>query len=548
MIKALNLEKKFKNTTAINSISFEVKKGKITGLVGPDGAGKTTLIRLLAGLMSPTGGNLEVLGFKMPSSSQQFLSQIGYMPQNFGLYGELSCYENLRLYANLQDINDTKNRIDELLNFTNLMQFKDRFAKNLSGGMKQKLALTCALIKKPKLLLLDEPGVGVDPIARRELWSMAKELAKSGMTILWATSYQDEANSCDEVIMLNHGEILLHSTPELAKKRLENRVFVLKSDDKKSDLEKLMSDERILDAGIFGDDIKFSIKKDVKFSLLPNSKNIEPNFEDVFLDLINPKSKPTSSLAKNINIEISDAKAIQAINLTKKFGEFIATDNVNFSVKSGEIFGLLGPNGAGKSTTFKMLCGLLKPTSGQALVLNQDLYQGKSDIKRKIGYMAQKFSLYQNLNLLDNLEFFAGIYSLKGKEKKEKIASMIDDFDFSSYLRSQVSELSLGIKQRLALACSVLHSPSVLFLDEPTSGVDTLTRREFWVHINAMAKKGVCVMVTTHLMDEAEFCDKIMIIYKGKSIAVGSATKLKAQIAPNITMEQAFIELVKRHD
>lgn len=546
MIKAVNLEKKFKNTIAINNISFEAKSGLITGLVGPDGAGKTTLLRLLVGLMKPTSGSLEVLGFKMPNSTQEFLSSIGYMPQNFGLYEELSCYENLKLYATLQDIQNQNDRINELLEFTKLAPFKNRFAKNLSGGMKQKLALSCALIRKPKLLLLDEPGVGVDPIARKELWNMTKELQKDGITVIWATSYQDEANLCDEVIMLNEGEILLHDNPQNAKKILQNRVFLINTDDKKTYLDTLKSNPNILDASILGDDIKFSIKKNAKFEIPKNAKTIEPSFEDLFLDLLNPKNIKISSL--KTDIFKSDKSVIQAINLTKKFGDFTATNNINFSVNSGEIFGLLGPNGAGKSTTFKMLCGLLKPTSGKALVLGQDLYEKAQETKQKIGYMAQKFSLYQNLNLTDNLDFFAGIYGLKGKQKKEKIEQMIETFEFKKYLKSTVLELPLGIKQRLSLACAIMHEPSVLFLDEPTSGVDSVTRREFWTHINTLSKNGVSVMVTTHLMDEAELCDKIMIIYKGKDIKTGSPGKIKSDIKNKATMEEAFIKLVKDYE
>lgn len=546
MIKAVNLEKKFKNTIAINNISFEAKSGLITGLVGPDGAGKTTLLRLLVGLMKPTSGNLEVLGFKMPNSSQEFLSSIGYMPQNFGLYEELSCYENLKLYATLQDIQNQNDRINELLEFTKLAPFKNRFAKNLSGGMKQKLALSCALIRKPKLLLLDEPGVGVDPIARKELWNMTKELQKDGITVIWATSYQDEANLCDEVIMLSEGEILLHENPQNAKKILKNRVFLINTDDKKTYLNTLKSNPNILDASILGDDIKFSIKKNAKFEIPKNAKTIEPSFEDLFLDLLNPKNIKISSL--KTDILKSDKPVIEAINLTKTFGDFTATNNINFSVNSGEIFGLLGPNGAGKSTTFKMLCGLLKPTTGKALVLGQDLYEKAQETKQKIGYMAQKFSLYQNLNLTDNLDFFAGIYGLKGKQKKEKIDQMIETFEFKKYLKSTVLELPLGIKQRLSLACAIMHEPSVLFLDEPTSGIDSVTRREFWTHINTLSKNGVSVMVTTHLMDEAELCDKIMIIYKGKDIKTGSPSKIKSDIKNNATMEEAFIKLVKDYE
>lgn len=346
--------------------------------------------------------------------------------------------------------------------------------------------------------------------------------------------------------MLNEGEILLHENPQNAKKILKNRVFLINIDDKKTYLDTLKSNPNILDASILGDDIKFSIRKNAKFEIPKNAKTIEPSFEDLFLDLLNPKNIKISSL--KTDIFKSDKPVIQAINLTKKFGDFTATNNINFSVNSGEIFGLLGPNGAGKSTTFKMLCGLLKPTSGKALVLGQDLYEKAQETKQKIGYMAQKFSLYQNLNLTDNLDFFAGIYGLKGKQRKEKIEQMIETFEFKKYLKSTVLELPLGIKQRLSLACAIMHEPSVLFLDEPTSGVDSVTRREFWTHINTLSKNGVSVMVTTHLMDEAELCDKIMIIYKGKDIKTGSPSKIKSDIKNNATMEEAFIKLVKDYE
>ncbi|QKF64319.1 ATP-binding cassette domain-containing protein [Campylobacter corcagiensis] len=537
MIKALNLSKSFKNIQALKNISFSVSSGKFIGLVGPDGAGKTTLLRLCAGLMSKSSGELEVLGFSMPNHSEKFLSNIGYMPQTFGLYGELSCYENLRLYADLKLINNPKERIDELLNFVNLYQFKDRLARNLSGGMKQKLAISATLLKKPKLLLLDEPGVGVDPIARKELFGIAKKLQTGGTTIIWATSYQDEASLCDEVIMLNEGEILLHSKPQDAINRLKGRVFLIKSSDKKADLLKFMNDSEILNASVIGDDIKLTLKKGSNFTLPKDHKLANPNFEDVFLDLAGPSKKI------NLNLKNSDQNSneirIQAINLTKKFGSFTAADNISFEVKSGEIFGLLGPNGAGKSTTFKMLCGLIRPTNGKALVLGQNIY----NVKQNIGYMAQKFSLYGELSVIENLKFFAGVYLAK----KGAIQSAIKNFEFEKYLNQRVNDLSLGTKQRLSLACATLHNPKVLFLDEPTSGVDTATRREFWGFITSYAKAGVSIMVTTHLMDEAEFCDNIMIIYKGKAIATNSSAKLK-EISAKDTMEEAFIELIKSYD
>lgn len=544
MIKATDLSKVFHKplTKALSELNFSATCG-ITGIVGPDGAGKTTLLRLCAGLLSPSSGELEVLGGKM--SSQEFLDNIGYMPQMFGLYGDLSCEENLKLYAKLKGIKNPNDRINELLEFTNLKQFKDRLASSLSGGMKQKLAFGVTLLKKPKLLLLDEPGVGVDPISRAELWDMARSL--NGVCILWATSYLDEASLCDKVILLNKGRILYDDSPKKIELILENRVFLARTKvDKRELLTKLLEYENVLDAYLIGQDIKFILKtkdkvffddfKDVKF------KSIKPNFEDAFIDILKIKTKAHSELSKVLTqARKTDGFAVQAINLTKKFGSFVATNNVSFEIKSGEIFGFLGPNGAGKSTTFKMICGLLARSSGESLIYEKDI----NDMKGAIGYMAQKFSLYGNLGLKDNLEFFAGLYGLKGKQKSEKIASMIEIFGLKPYLENKVDELSLGLKQRLALSCSLMHSPLVLFLDEATSGVDPITRKEFWRHINAISKLGISVMITTHLMDEAELCDRIMIINKGTCIAVGTPSEIKSKFGDDISMQEAFIRLVK---
>lgn len=544
MIKATDLSKVFHKplTKALSELNFSATCG-ITGIVGPDGAGKTTLLRLCAGLLSPSSGELEVLGGKM--SSQEFLDNIGYMPQMFGLYGDLSCEENLKLYAKLKGIKNPNDRINELLEFTNLKQFKDRLASSLSGGMKQKLAFGVTLLKKPKLLLLDEPGVGVDPISRAELWDMARSL--NDVCILWATSYLDEASLCDKVILLNKGQILYDDSPKKIEIILENRVFLARTKaDKRELLTKLLEYENVLDAYLIGQDIKFILKtednaffddfKDVKF------KSIKPNFEDAFIDILKIKTKAHSELSKVLTpARKTDGFAVQAINLTKKFGSFVATNNVSFEIKSGEIFGFLGPNGAGKSTTFKMICGLLARSSGESLIYEKDI----NDMKGAIGYMAQKFSLYGNLGLKDNLEFFAGLYGLKGKQKSEKIASMIEIFGLKPYLENKVDELSLGLKQRLALSCSLMHSPLVLFLDEATSGVDPITRKEFWRHINAISKLGISVMITTHLMDEAELCDRIMIINKGTCIAVGTPSEIKSKFGDDISMQEAFIRLVK---
>ena len=560
IISASNLEKTFTdNTNAIKKINFSIFSGKITGIVGPDGAGKTTLIRMLTGLLAPTFGELKVLNYNMPNTSSVFLQQIGYMPQKFGLYEDLTVYENLKLYSDLQNIENSNNRIDELLTFTSLKKFQDRLAGKLSGGMKQKLGLACALIKKPKLLLLDEPGVGVDPISRIELWEIVQKLLEDNIAVVWSTSYLDEAQNCDEVILLNEGNCLYQGTPQNLKKNMKDRVFLISGIflQKRETLTKILEQDEILDAVLVGSKIRINLKKN---TTLPKEfiyklgedvkiEAIEPIFEDCFVDILNIKTKAHSQLVENMkNIEKSSLKLIEAKSLTKKFGNFVATDNIDFEIGNGEIFGFLGPNGAGKSTTFKMLCGLLTPTFGTAKVLGEDLYKSNSNIKNSIGYMAQKFSLYGNLKIKDNLDFFSGIYGLKNKKREEKIEEMIEIFDFKNYLHLNANSLPLGIKQRLSLACSVMHEPKVLFLDEPTSGVDPITRKEFWTHINGMVKKGVSIMVTTHFMDEAEYCDKIMLIYKGKNIASGTPDELKALVGPNASMQDAFITLVKKYD
>ncbi|ANE35310.1 ABC transporter, ATP-binding protein [Campylobacter iguaniorum] len=545
MIKATNLSKSFKNPQidAIKNLSFEIKKGEITGLVGPDGAGKSTLLRMCAGLLKPSSGSLEVMGHSMPCADFGFLHDTSYMPQLFGLYSDLSCLENLNLYAKLQGLQNPKKRIDELLDFTNLMKFKDRMAGSLSGGMKQKLAFGAALLKKPKLLLLDEPGVGVDPISRKEIWAMARSLEE--ISIFWATSYMDEARQCDSVILLNEGEIIFNDRPNLIDDLMQNRVFLVSFDgDKREFLTTILEHENVLDAYLVGSKIRVVLRNkfDINSSFkMAKFEPVQASFEDAFTYMLGIKTVAHSQLLGVLNkAEEMQGNSLEARNLCKNFGKFKAASDISFSVERGEIFGFLGPNGAGKSTTFKMICGLLKPSSGSSFVCGEDI----SKSKNKIGYMAQKFSLYANLGLLDNLEFFAGIYGLQGKKKDEILNSMIEIFGLKKYAKNKVGELPLGIKQRLALSCSLMHSPAVLFLDEATSGVDPITRKEFWRHINAVSKLGISVMVTTHLMDEAEFCDRVMLIDAGKMIAIGSPDELK-QKANCSNMEDAFIALVK---
>ncbi len=555
-----NLSKSFDKQKALNNISFDIKPNKITGIVGPDGAGKTTLLRILSGLLTYEAKNIEILDLDLQTNIHIIQEQIGYMPQKFGLYEDLSVEENLRLFADLQSIplDNLQNRIDELLHFTSLYNFKNFLAKNLSGGMKQKLGLASALIKKPKLLLLDEPGVGVDPISRKELWSMVENLTKENVTVLWSTAYLDEAELCDEVLLLNEGDILFFGNPDILKDGMKDRVFDIVGDikDKRETLQLALKYDYIKDALILGNSIKLicdeSLKlpelKDIKASNCIYKKSI-PTFEDGFMNILKANFDGVSELAEQIEfIKTQEENVIEVKNLTKKFGSFTATENINFKIKKGQIFGLLGPNGAGKSTTFKMLCGLVKPSSGEASVLGYNFMNSSLKARWRIGYMSQKFSLYGDISVFENLKFYAGIYGLKFKKRDKKISNMLEIFDLQRFKNTQAKNLPLGYKQRLALACAVMHDPAVLFLDEPTSGVDPITRREFWNHIYAMVQKGMTIMVTTHFMQEAEYCDQIALIYKGKAIAIDSPHELILKISPNATMQEAFIELIKRSD
>ncbi|KHS45718.1 ATP-binding cassette domain-containing protein [Hafnia paralvei] len=562
------VEKRFAGMAqpAVASLTTRIASGAVMGLVGPDGAGKTTLIRMLAGLLKPSTGKIQVVGLDPIAQDSKLHAILGYMPQKFGLYEDLTVIENLTLYADLRGVigEERQKTFEKLLKFTDLTRFTERLAGKLSGGMKQKLGLACTLVGEPKVLLLDEPGVGVDPISRRELWRMVHELADEGMLILWSTSYLDEAEQCREVLLMNEGKLLYSGAPQELTQRMAGRTILLRAKgiSHRKLLQRAICLPSVSDGVIQGKYLRLILKENADHSALlqaleqPEAELLEaePRFEDAFIDLLGGGPDHESELAKIMpQVKVDPAETvIEAQQLTKKFGDFAATDHVDFQVKRGEIFGLLGPNGAGKSTTFKMMCALLKPTSGKALVLGLDLKTDSGRARQHLGYMAQKFSLYGNLTVAQNLKFFSGVYGLKGKQQKDKINGMINAFNFTPILDQTPDSLPLGFKQRLALACSLMHEPDILFLDEPTSGVDPLTRREFWLHINGMVDKGVTVMVTTHFMDEAEYCDRIGLVYRGKIIAAGSPDQLKNSVAnddnPNPTMEQAFIELVQGYD
>lgn len=486
-IKINNLCKNFNNKEALKNITLTLKKGIITALLGADGSGKTTLLRIICGLLCQYEGEILIFDLNPKKDKNELTKIIGYMPQKFGLYEDLTVIENLNLYAKLKN---SDNNFDELLDFTTLKPFKNRLAGKLSGGMKQKLGLACAMLGSPDLLILDEPSVGVDPLSRLELLSLVKKTINEKTTVIWSSSYLDEAFNFEQSIILNKGKIIFNN----------------------------------------------------------NTTTLGDNYEDFekkIIELMGGYKEKESQIAKNYHIEeYSENCRVIAQDLSKQFGDFWAVKNNSFCIKKGEIFGLLGPNGAGKSTTFKMMCGLIKPTSGKGYIMGIDIEKNPTKARSFLGYMAQKFSLYSNLSTLDNLNFFAGIYGLDGKNKQEKIEKMISVFELEEYKKEKTSLLPLGFKQRLSLACALIHEPPILFLDEPTSGVDVIQRKEFWNHIKSLSNIGISVLVTTHFMDEAKFCDNISLFYNGEIIALDKPEELIKK-ANAKTMQETFIKLIK---
>ena len=552
-------------TDALTDINIKIPAGKLTALIGPDGAGKTTFMRLICGLMSPSEGNLTVLGINTRDNPQEIQNKISYMPQRFGLYEDLSVQENLNLYADLHGISQEKRkeRFSTLLKMTGLEPFTKRPAGKLSGGMKQKLGLACTLIRSPELLLLDEPTVGVDPLSRRELWEILQKLVgDEKITILVSTAYMDEAELCQKVIVMHKSKVLAEGTPGELSLKAENRCFKVQPPagmpSRILQTKLLDHKESIVDAVPEGGEVRFiSRSKDVSDNVKQIKNNlqiekVDSRLEDGFMVLLHDyesshKENPEELIPLDFpdNFKISDQIDIEVKNLVRKFGDFTAVGNTSFQVHKGEIFGLLGPNGAGKTTTFRMLCGLLPATSGFLSVAGVNLRKARTQARANVGYVAQKFSLYSTLTVDENLKFFGGVYGLRREKLRTRIKEVKEQFDLTGLDTKPSGELPGGFKQRLSMAVALLHEPKILFLDEPTSGIDPLARRTFWRQITALAAGGTTIIVTTHFMEEAEYCDRIMIQDQGKMLVLGTPQEVREKAGENIkTMNQAFIEII----
>jgi ABC-2 type transport system ATP-binding protein len=553
---------------ALDGIGARVERGSVTGLIGPDGAGKTTLMRLIAGLLRLDRGRIAVLGIDVGRAPLAVQAALGYMPQHFGLYEDLTVAENLDLYADLQGVAaaDRPARYGELLHMTGLGPFTRRLAGRLSGGMKQKLGLACTLVRAPALLLLDEPTVGVDPVSRRELWAIVDTLVRSeGMTVLLSTAYLDEAERCGAVLLMHEGRLIGEGAPGEFTGRMAGRSFNVAAPGigKRRLQERLAGTPGVLDAVIQGSHVRVvseAAAPPLVAALGPGFENAEiaavaPRFEDSFVALLKARGAAPAARARGgpqgpMPASAAPAEDVIVVeHLTRRFGSFYAVNDVSFAVRKGEVFGLLGANGAGKSTVFRMLCGLLPASAGTLRVAGFDLRRAAATARGHIGYMAQKFSLYGDLSVRENLRFFSSAYGLHGARGRGRIAWALEEFELGPFAAATSKELPLGYKQRLALACALMHEPDILFLDEPTSGVDPLARREFWQRINALAESGVTILVTTHFMEEAEYCDRLVIMAHGRILAEGTSESIKAHFQdaahPEPTMEDAFVGLIE---
>ena len=547
-------------------------------LTGPDGAGKSTLLKILAGVLPFDKGQVLLHGTKPDMANAKFSKDVGYMSQTLGLYEELTVWDNLTILSGLRGLKlkESSDYLTKLLTSVNLINFKDREAGALSGGMKQKLALCCTIAARPKILILDEPTVGVDPVSRNELWNIILSYLKEVQGYcIFSTAYLEEADFCDLVLMLNDGKLLLQGSKESLLNKLPHQTYSLEDtkDNYQQALKKALqltfrddANSPILDIcprlgridilttkGCSLEELKLYLQKHFNDTFKLNTRG--PILEDVYIhnaltEQLKIQSKSTAIKKSNSSdtacstLNNQRSEIVIARNIKKCFGNFVAVDDSSFKVHTGEIFGLLGPNGAGKTTTFRMICALSKPTSGQVTINGFDLAKAKHDARATIGYVSQKFSLYRKLSVYQNLEYFGLSYGLKPKALKERIKELLSEFNLEDFKNINSETLPFGIQRQLSMACALIHKPKILFLDEATSGADPLARRNFWYLINKLATTGTCVVVTTHFMEEAEYCDNFLIQDQGKILVLGSPNTICRKDNKRISIQEKFVSLI----
>lgn len=563
LIRIRGFSKRYRGQTAVADVSLDIRRGEIYGLIGPDGAGKSSLMKAVAGVLTFNGGEIEVFGVRLDSEAacERIKDRIGFMPQGLGLnlYPELSVEENIDFFARLRLVpeNELLERKQKLLAMTRLEAFRARPMKNLSGGMKQKLGLVCTLIHEPELIILDEPTTGVDPVSRRDFWNiLAQLIQEKGITALVSTAYLDEAARFHHISLVFDGKVLAQGEPQEIAHLAPGRIVALHSTRQLETLERLR--EHFPQVESLGSWIRSFVDEIDDAAAISRIKGVlgalpvddihvsEPELEDVFITLLRqppatqPQSPedtppaPTLQWAHNAQQGVATQghhHAIEALDLSKDFGAFRAVEQVSFRVPQGEIFGLLGANGAGKTTVIKMLTGILRPNRGTGRVAGVDMRRAGQRIKGRIGYMSQAFSLYLDLTVMENINLYAGIYGLSGNEKRQRTAWVVKMAGLSSHETDRASSLPIGLRQRLALGCALVHRPQVLFLDEPTSGVDPLGRRRFWDILFKLSREdGVAILITTHYMSEAEHCDHLALMYAGRIVADASPAEMKRQV------------------
>ncbi|MDO8568350.1 MAG: ATP-binding cassette domain-containing protein [Dehalococcoidales bacterium] len=548
VIETKGLQKKFGSLLAVKGVDLRVARGEIFGLVGADGAGKTTTIQMLCTLLLPSAGEARVLGLDTVKQAEAIKEKIGHVSERFNLYQNLTVEENLDFFARLRRIppDVARQRKKELLEFCRLEAFQTRQAEFLSGGMQKKLALACALIHEPEVIFLDEPTTGVDPVSRRDFWAIITRFMSRGITILVSTPYLDEAERFNRVAFMHQGEIIACDTPQKLKAGLKGELLEIRAQPAIEAASVLRQSPILSTPHLFGDTIHVLVDSPLKRAPelrqileqnhveVESIQNVAPSLEDAFVNrlaAVEPEShgRARSSLAGSLAKQLERGEtAITVSDLTRKFGNFTAVDRVSFDVKRGEIFGLLGPNGSGKTTTIRVITGLLEPTSGKTNVLGRDMARDGGETRRKMGYMSQKFSLFRDLTVEENINFYAGLYGLSASQLAEAKKWVLDMAGLLGKEKLMASGLSGGWKRRLALGCAIIHGPEVIFLDEPTAGVDPLSRRSFWQLIQELAARGTTIFVTTHYMDEAEHCNRVGMFHEGRLIALGSPRQLKS--------------------